>query len=122
MCRSGAATATIMRDFAALVPWEVANRHWTRLGSHDTPRIRTVTGDRELVRSGVALQMTYLGAPMIFSGEELGFEGRDGEDSRRPIPWHRRAEWDTETLGTFRDLIRIRHTHPALRRARGCAL
>lgn len=90
-----------------------------RLARH--PRIRTVTADRELVRSGVALQMTYLGAPMIFSGEELGFEGRDGEDSRRPIPWHRRAEWDTETLGTFRDLFRIRHTHPALRRARGCA-
>ena len=67
--RSGAATATTMRDFAASVPWKVANRQWTLLGSHDTPRIRTVTGDREPVRIGVALQMTYRGAPMIFSGE-----------------------------------------------------
>src|SRR5664279_993262 len=80
--RSGTATAITMRDFAASVPWKVANR---LLSSHDTPRIRTVTGDPELVRVGVALQMTYLGAPMIFSGEEPGFEGRNGEDARRPI-------------------------------------
>jgi len=114
--RSGTATAITMRDFAASVPWKVANRHWNLLSSHDTPRIRTVTGDPELVRVGVALQMTYLGAPMIFSGEELGFEGRNGEDARRTIPWHRRSEWDTETFGTFRDLIGIRNAHPALRR------
>src|SRR5664279_6455899 len=56
--RSGAATATTMRDFAASVPWKVANRHWNLLGSHDTPRIRTVTGDRRPRagphRSGIA--------------------------------------------------------------------
>lgn len=114
--RSGHQTMLTMRDFAASIPWKVACRNWNLLSSHDTPRIRTVTGDPELVKVGVGLQMTYLGAPMIFSGEELGFEGSDGEDSRRPIQWDRRAEWDTETLAVFIDLIAIRKAHTALRR------
>lgn len=81
-------------------------------------RVRVPSGTRVRVPSGtgVALQMTYVGSPMICSGEELGFEGRDGEDARRPIPGHRRADWDTETLWTFKDLIAIRNFHPAPRR------
>jgi len=60
--------------------------------------------------------MTYVGSQMIFAGEELGFQGRDGEDSRRPMRWDRRGHWDTGTLQMFKDLIAIRHAHPALRR------
>lgn len=67
-------------------------------------------------RLGVGLQMTYIGSPMIFAGEELGVQGRDGEDSRRPMRWDRRGDWDTGTLQMFKDLIAIRHAHPALRR------
>jgi alpha-glucosidase len=62
-------------------------------------RIRTVTGDPEMVRLGVGLQMNYIGSPMIFAGEELGFQGRDGEDSRRPMRWDRRG---TRTTGPCR--------------------
>ena len=114
--RPGMATMSTMRDFAASVPWKVACRNWNLLGSHDTPRIRTVTGSRELVTVGVGLLMTYVGSPMIFAGEELGYEGVDGEDSRRPIQWQRRAGWDDETFTVFKDLIAVRSAHPALRR------
>src|SRR5664279_2752905 len=69
-----------------------------------------------MARLGVGLQMTYIGSPMIFAGEELGFQGRDGEDSRRPMRWDRRGDWDTGSLQMFKDLIAIRHAHPALRR------
>lgn len=113
--RPGPATMMTMRDFAASVPWKVACRNWNLLACHDTPRIRTVTGSRELVKVAAGLQMTYIGSPMIFAGEELGFEGVDGEDSRRPIQWQRRTEWDTETFDCFRDLIALRRAHPALR-------
>jgi len=114
--RPGMATMSTMRDFAASVPWKVACRNWNLLGSHDTPRIRTVTGSRELVTVGVGLLMTYVGSPMIFAGEELGCEGVDGEDSRRPIQWQRRSDWDDETFTVFKDLIAVRSAHPALRR------
>ena len=114
--RPGLATMTTMRDFAASVPWKVACRNWNLLGSHDTPRIRTLTGSRELVAVAAGLQMTHIGSPMIFAGEELGFEGVDGEDSRRPIPWQRRDGWDNETFTVFKDLIALRQSHPALRR------
>ena len=53
---------------------------------------------------------------MIFAGDEIGLEGIDGEDSRRPMPWHRPERWDHETLGAYRDLIAVRQAHPALRR------
>jgi alpha-glucosidase len=114
--RSGAATMATMRDFAASIPWKVTCQNWNLLSSHDTPRFRTVTGRRELVEVGLGLQMTYVGSPMIFAGEELGFEGVDGEDSRRPIPWHRRGDWDHRTLKMFQDVIAVRQAHPALRR------
>ena len=114
--RPGPAITATMRDFAASVPWKVACRNWNLLGSHDTPRIRTVTGDRDLVRVGVGLMMTYIGSPMIFAGEELGFEGLDGEHSRSPMPWQDRSAWDAETFTFFRDLIAVRRRHPALTR------
>ena len=53
---------------------------------------------------------------MVFAGDEIGLEGVNGEDARRPMPWHRREEWDEQTLTTYADLARLRRDHPALRR------
>ena len=64
-----------MRDFAAAVPWKVAARHWNLISSHDTARIKTVTGSASLTRIAAALLFTYLGTPMIFAGDEIGLEG-----------------------------------------------
>ena len=113
--RTGRDTIATMRDFLASTPWKVALRHWNLLASHDTPRFCTVTGNPVGVRLGVALQMTYPGAPMIFAGEELGLEAVDGEHARTPMPWARPDTWDEGTLSTFRALIAIRRAHPALR-------
>ncbi len=113
--RSGADTIATMRDFLASTAWKVAGRHWNLLASHDTPRFRTVTGDATLVGLGVALQMTYPGAPMIFAGEELGLQAVDGEHARTPMPWSRPESWDHTTLTAFRELIALRAAHPALR-------
>ena len=105
-----------MREFAAAVPWKVAARHWNLTSSHDTARIRTVTGSGEGVRLAAALLFTYLGTPMVFAGDELGLEGVDGEDARRPMPWHRPDAWDSQTLAAYRALAAVRAAHPALRR------
>ena len=113
--RGGGDTIATMRDFLASTPWKVALRHWNLLASHDTPRFRTVTRDPVAVHLGVGLQMTYPGAPMIFAGEELGFEALDGEHARTPMPWARPQDWDQAALTGFRELIALRRAHPALR-------
>ena len=51
---------------------------------------------------------------MLFAGDEIGLEGVLGEDSRRPMPWHRREQWDEQTLATYAALASARAAHPAL--------
>ena len=41
----------------------------------------------ELSRVGVAIQATYLGAPMIYYGDEIGMWGADDPTNRKPMPW-----------------------------------
>ncbi len=36
---------------------------------------------------GVAIQATYLGAPMVYYGDELGMYGADDPTDRKPYPW-----------------------------------
>ncbi|MEM8836228.1 MAG: alpha-amylase family glycosyl hydrolase [Planctomycetota bacterium] len=36
---------------------------------------------------GVAIQATYLGAPMIYYGDEYGMWGADDPTDRKPVPW-----------------------------------
>ena len=62
------------------------------------------------------LQFTMPGVPMLFAGDELGLEGVNGEDSRRPMPWADEHRWDIATLDTYAELSRVRRSHAALRR------
>jgi alpha-glucosidase len=89
---------------------------WTLLDSHDTARFRTVTGSRGRHLVGVGLQMTTPGVPMVFAGDELGLEGRWGEDARRTMPWDRRETWDEAFLEEVRRLAALRRSSAALAR------
>jgi alpha-glucosidase len=60
--------------------------------------------------------MTTPGVPMVFAGDELGLEGRWGEDARRTIPWERRDAWDELLLEEYRRLIALRRSSAALAR------
>ena len=62
------------------------------------------------------LQFTLPGVPMVFAGDEIGLEGVNGEDARRPMPWHRPEAWDHDTLATYAALAAARRDHVALRR------
>ena len=112
---SGEATAATMREFTASMPWRARERSVNLLGSHDTPRVRTVVGaDHQLVAA--ALLATSPGVPMVFAGDEIGLEGLDGEHSRTPFPWHREHTWDRTTLAAYQRLLRLRREQVALRR------
>lgn len=112
----GAAFLTTFRAFAAALPWRSLVPSWALLGSHDSARIRTVTGDPDLVHVAAGLLFTLPPAPMIFAGDEIGMEGVRGEDARRPFPWHRRQTWHRPTLDRYAALAALRTSSDALRR------
>jgi alpha-glucosidase len=115
--RGGAAVVETFRAWQGALGWRATASSWNILGSHDSARIRTlVGGDAAVHRVAAGLQFTMPGVPMVFAGDEIGLEGVNGEDARRPMPWHRREEWDEQTLTTYADLARLRREHPALRR------
>jgi alpha-glucosidase len=60
------------------------------------------------------MMVTMPGVPMIFAGDELGMEGRWGEDARTPHPWHKESDWDHDFLRQYKALINLRSTSDAL--------
>ena len=89
------------------------------LDTHDTMRMLTRCGSKDIFYQQLACLMTMPGAPCIYYGTEIALEGGDDPDCRRPMPWHRieSGECDTELAETKR-LIALRKEHPQLRRGR----
>jgi alpha-glucosidase len=104
-----------IQEFASRISWRSLTNSWNLLGSHDTPRIRTVARDPDRVEVAAGLLATLPGVPMVFAGDELGLTGVNGEDGRKPMPWHRPSTWDTATLRRYRSLVALRRAQPALR-------
>lgn len=112
---SGTGTVSVMRAFAAGIPWRSLVASMVLLDSHDTARFKTVVGgDRDRHLSGLTALFTYPGVPSIFAGDELGLEGSWGEDSRRTIDWENPDSWDGTLLAEIKKLIRIRRERDAL--------
>lgn len=109
-----AALAAQWTAFRAAVPWQIATQQLNLLGSHDTPRLRSVLGgDMQRVQLAVALLFTYPGVPCIFYGDEVGLAGAVNSDCRRTMPWDPQA-WDGELRAFYQRLARLRRTAPAL--------
>jgi cyclomaltodextrinase / maltogenic alpha-amylase / neopullulanase len=86
------------------------------VGSHDTERYMTRANlNTDAVKLTAILKMTHVGAPMIYYGDEIGMEGEDDPDCRRTMIWNE-EEWNSDLRDLFKELIRIRHENPALRR------
>ena len=88
---------------------------------------------RRLQRLVALFQMTYLGAPMIYYGTEVGMDGGDDPDDRMPMMWPEMEfqprtrgprgpiepesiEVDSDLLAFYRALVHFRRDHPALNR------
>jgi cyclomaltodextrinase len=126
--------------------------------SHDSPRLSTslynktmdkykakpsdnpdykIARPDELTRKEQILllihQFTYLGAPQIWNGEEVGMWGADDPDCRKPVIWddityeNERANYDPEKIrpvdvvlqdtglfSVYRGLIKMRKENPVL--------
>lgn len=95
------------------------------LGSHDTARIYTEVAralgphpeEKDILsrlRLLAVFQMTYVGAPMIYYGDELGLEGEEDPDCRRCMPWSDRAS-RAPLFQLYRRLIALRKRSPTLK-------
>jgi len=69
------------------------------------------------------MQMTYVGAPMIYYGDEVGLWGSDDPNNRKPMLWEDLQPYDEpgmevmpEHLDFYRRAIAIRNAHAPLRR------
>jgi len=93
-----------------------ANIQLNLLGSHDTPRLLTLCKD-DIARVilAVTFLFTYVGAPMIYYGDEIGLRGGNDPDCRKCMSWEA-TDWEHGLVNIYRNLIRARHKHPALRR------
>jgi cyclomaltodextrinase len=98
-----------------LYPRPVTEAQFNLLGSHDTPRFKTLARlDNSCYRLATLFQMTYPGAPSIYYGDEIGLEGRHDPDCRRGFPWDKR-QWDLELWTDVQRCIALRKAYPALR-------
>ncbi len=103
-----------IQELLQLYPWEIQLTQLNLLGSHDTARLITIAGgDRATVELATLLLLTFPGAPSIYYGDEVGLPGGVDPDSRRGFPLE--ADWNQEILNIHRQLIALRHKHPALR-------
>lgn len=85
------------------------------IGSHDTPRFRTVAGgDERLAMLGATALLTWIGAPNIYYGDEVGMEGERDPDNRRGMRWDLVRD-DNPVLRHYRKLIEVRRGSKALR-------
>jgi alpha-amylase len=93
------------------------------LSSHDEPQfLYELGGDETAFRLCVALQMTSLGIPVIYYGEEVARDGSVWPLNRTDMPWGPRAiepgkggRRDAALRAWYQRLIVIRRGQPALR-------
>lgn len=65
-----------------------------------------------VMREAVAFQMTWIGAPTVYYGDEAGVCGFTDPDNRRTYPW---GQEDQEMLNFHKEMIRIHRNREVLR-------
>lgn len=144
---TASAFADRLREFDILYPFQVALDQMNLLDSHDTDRwaSRFVNADRpppapaaaggrrsyntskpdelewQRMEQSVAVQMTAVGAPMVYYGDEVGMWGATDPDDRQPMIWKDLAPYDDPEVKFNQDLfdsyvrlIAIHRRFPAL--------
>lgn len=107
--------ATLAEQRARL-PEAAMRVQFNLLGSHDTARLKFVAkGDMERVKLAYGFVFTYLGAPVVYYGDEVGVTGDKDPDCRRTFPWDE-AKQDLGMKSWIKKLARVRREERVLRR------
>jgi neopullulanase len=105
-------------EMLALHDPEIDQVQFNLLGSHDTPRVLSILGeDVERLQLAFLFQMTFVGAPCIYYGDEIGMSSVPvvGHEGRAAMSWDERS-WNTELRDAVRRYVMLRTEHSALRR------
>lgn len=119
-----------MTEFGARFSMQSLQVAMNELSNHDHSRFLTRTNGRTgrtassgpeaanlgvrkpTMMAAVMIQMTWLGAPTVYYGDEAGLCGWTDPDNRRTYPWGRE---DKELIGFHKEAIRIHRDYEALR-------
>lgn len=82
------------------------------LDGHDTARFLSLCGgNADKMELAILFQMTFVGMPCVFMGDEKGVTGVSEAEYRKPMPWE-----ETHALEEiYKTFIRLRQDHEALR-------
>lgn len=141
-----------IRELLDLYPRQVSEVMMNLYASHDVDRLASIVknpnrdydarnrphenaaydisrpsdADYAVVRLMMTFQMTWIGAPMVWYGDEVGMYGADDPANRMPMWWGDLMPYDNPDDSIRKDLhdhmrrlISIRNTFPALRTGAG---
>lgn len=101
------------------VEYDEANRIQDNGPNYDTSK-PTTDAYRKL-KMLATIQMTFLGAPMVYYGDEVGMYGADDPSDRKPMLWPDLLPYEDpeeriepDVFEHYQWMMAIRHTYPAL--------
>ncbi|MEB1809321.1 MAG: alpha-glycosidase [Bacillaceae bacterium] len=98
-----------------LYPETVNEVQFNLLGSHDTPRILTISDhNKDKVKLQMFLQFTMAGTPCIYYGDEIGMTGDQDPGCRKCMIWDKNKQ-DTDMFSFTQKLISLRKNFLLLR-------
>lgn len=85
------------------------------LSTHDTARfLWRAGGDEWKMKLAIIFQMTYVGSPAIYYGDEIGLTGNNDPDNRRTFNWDN-STWNQTLLTLYKTLIKVHKQVSAFR-------
>lgn len=103
-----------LSTYAAALPRPAQLVMLNSLSTQDVPRfLYRAKGNAGEMNIAQILQMTALGMPCIYYGDEIGMTGATDPDDRRPFDWNQ-AHWNRTILNMTEKLVALRKATPAL--------
>ncbi|WP_425451866.1 alpha-glycosidase [Paraliobacillus ryukyuensis] len=96
-----------------MYPTNVNEVSFNLLDSHDTPRILTLAGnDKRRMRLLYLFQLSFIGTPCLYYGDEIGMIGGEDPGCRACMVWDETFQ-DRQLFIFVKQLIHLRKTIPA---------
>ena len=96
-------------------PLQVNETAFNLLDSHDTARLlHLCKEDKRRMKLAATFQLTYMGAPCIYYGDEVGITGGNDPDCRRPMIWDKDKQ-DLDLFEFYKEMISLRKENKAFR-------
>jgi alpha-glucosidase len=90
-------------------------RSWNVLGSHDTPRLRSLVPSLAARQLAYTLAFAFPGTPLVYYGDEVGMEGGADPHNRAPMAWEA-SRWEQPLFAHLQKLGALRRSRVALER------